>query len=112
MKYFARGWWRLANVSDARRFDEPTVVGVDFPTVVPTQAWWDRDESKLVVSLAPRGEIDVGRATSFKVTNLPRSVAWTATPKNGAPVTASTVDGDVEVRTTVGHQTLVVHARP
>ena len=26
-------WWRLANVAPGSRFTEPTVEGVDFPTV-------------------------------------------------------------------------------
>ena len=104
----ADAWWRLANEHDRRRFDEPTVVDVEFPAVVPTQAWWDREKSTLVVSLAPRTANDVGRPTSFRVTNLPAAVSWTATSTNGAPVASSPMNGDLEVHTTVDHLSLVV----
>ena len=43
-------WWRLANVGPGHRFDEPTVIGVDFPTVALREARWDPARSTLTVT--------------------------------------------------------------
>jgi hypothetical protein len=104
------GWWRLANVFDDRRFTEPTLVGVDFPTVVPTQAWWDALSDELVVSLAPCRESTVGTPTSFRVANLPDPGLWTATSLTNDVHVESSLSGNyLEVTTTVAHVSLLVH---
>ena len=106
------GWWRLANEYDARRFDEPTVVDVDFPTVVPTQAWWDRERQRLAITLAPVNVAASGRPTSFRVTNVGEPASWTATSLNGVSVSSAAADGILEITTTVDHFSLLVHPQP
>ncbi len=104
------GWWRLANTFETRRFGDPTIVGVEFPSVVPTQAWWDRDRVELVVSIAPSNSHLIGRPTTFRVTNLPASASWTASPMNGHHLDSQLVGGDLEITTAIDHMSLVVHA--
>ena len=102
------GWWRLANEYDAGRFDQPAVVDVDFPTVVPTQAWWDDATQRLVVSLAPQNDAVVGQPTSFRIINLPDPAAWSARGTNGVAVTSRTAGNGLRVETTVRHLSLEV----
>ncbi len=80
-------WWRLANAGPGERFDEPTVEGVDFPTLTVTQAFWDAANNELYVSTAPMNEDVVGQPTSFRVTQLPAR-AWTVDTLEGPPATA------------------------
>ncbi len=68
-------WSRLANTGPGERFDEPTVEGVDFPTLTVTQAFWDAASNELHVSTAPMNEEVVGQPTSFRITQLPER-AW------------------------------------
>jgi hypothetical protein len=107
----AGGWWRLGHVYETSRFSGPTVVGVDFPTVLPTQAWWDGEREELTVSLAPPTAGPGAGATTFRVTGLPAGGSCTAAATNGVGVTSSVVDGDLEI-TTSAPVSLVVHRRP
>jgi hypothetical protein len=65
-----RSWWRLANVGPGSRFEEPTVVDVDFPTVALSEARWDAGTSTLTVALEPMNDEVVATPTSFAVTRL------------------------------------------
>ena len=68
-------WWRLANVGPGNRFDEPTVVGVDFPTVALREARWDPATSTLTVT--PVGIGDATGRTTFRVTTIGDPNQWT-----------------------------------
>jgi hypothetical protein len=101
-------WWRLANVSSAARFDEPTVCDVDFPTVALARAEWDGDTGQLHLSLRAMNETVVGAPTSMRVTGLGDPGAFTARATDGVPV-ATEIDGaDLLVHTQVGAHAIVV----
>ena len=95
-------WWRLANVGPGSRFSDPTVEGVDFPTVALDQAWWDTDREELSIGTVPMNQSVVGRSTTFRVMNLDDPGGWTVTDvATGEAATTSLVDRGVEIRTTI-----------
>ncbi len=104
----AGGWWRLANTYDTRRFSEPTLVDVDFPTVTPTQAWWDRAHQVLTVSLAPMNDDVVGRRTSFRITNINAAADWAVSAPD---VQLRSLGADLEVTAPVDHLSFTVSVR-
>jgi len=63
-------WRKLFNEPNLAKFRQPTVVGVDFPTVRPRQAYWDAAEKALFVSITSCDSAKLGEPTSFRVTNL------------------------------------------
>jgi hypothetical protein len=101
-------WWRLANVSSADRFDEPTVVDVDFPTVALTRAEWDRQTQQLQLALHPMNDSVVGQPTSMRVTGLADPTRWHVTSPDNAPAEAEPEGPDLIVRTPVGRHSLTI----
>src|SRR6476469_2496937 len=69
-------WWRLANVGPGSRFSEPTVEGVEFPSVCLNQAWWDPDRQTLVIGMTPANDDLIGRPTTMRVINLDEPNRW------------------------------------
>jgi len=105
-------WWRLANVGPGTRFTDPTVEGVDFPTVALDRASWDPDRRELALGIVPVHARAVGTPTSFRVSNLGDSSRWTVLDEAGGPPPAvRAVDGAIEVDTTVARRDLVVTDR-
>ena len=43
-------WWRIFNEPNLKKFDQPTVVGVDFPTVGISEAAYDESTRTLRVT--------------------------------------------------------------
>ncbi len=100
-------WWRLFNEPNLRKFVDPTVHGVDFPTVCLSQATYDAERRLLVVATDAGVPDARGKPTTFRVTNVnpdrcsviidgATSDAWRA------------VDGDIEIETTVGEHTFLI----
>ncbi|MGO9856958.1 MAG: hypothetical protein ACLPYY_18195 [Acidimicrobiales bacterium] len=102
------GWWRLGNVSSAQRFDEPTVRGVDFPTVALTRAEWDPATRQLHLALNPMNDAVVGQPTSMRVSGLDDPTTFRAGSPNGAPVEAAVEGPDLVLRTSVGNHSVLV----
>lgn len=103
-------WSRAFNASDWRdRFSEPTVVGVDFPTVAVVEARNDLETGTLHVSIQSPTNAMSGDATSFKIVQLDgvNLAAVTATC-NGSTFRDFTVsDGSINVHTTVGKHSFI-----
>lgn len=99
-------WSRLADHAPGRRFEEPTVTGVDFPTVALSQAWWDTEGSRLVLATVPMNTAVSGRPTTLRIAGL-AGLEWEALI-DGGPATARWVEGDLEIATTVGEHRIVV----
>ena len=100
-------WWRLFNEPNLRKFIDPTVYGVDFPTVRLSQAIYDEARRKLVIATDAGVPKAAGEPTTFRITNVRAencrvevdgevSDAWRA------------VEGDIEISTTVGEHTFVL----
>ena len=63
-------WRRLFNAPNLRKVSEPTVYGVDFPTVCLSQACYDAARGRLVIATDAGIPDAAGQPTSFRVTNL------------------------------------------
>lgn len=101
-------WWRLGNVATDTRFDEPTVCDVDFPDVALSRAEWDDDMRQLHVSMCPRNDELIGKATSMRVTNLDDPARWTAHSPDGPPVDSDVNGPDLVITTTLGRHDLII----
>ncbi len=100
-------WWRIFNEPNLGKFTEPTVHSVDFPTVCLSQAWYDVQHRRLIVSTddgAPGAE---GQPTSFRVGNVVAESCSVVTD-GGEPADWRIVDGELEISTTVGQHTFVI----
>jgi hypothetical protein len=100
-------WWRVFNQPNLRKFAEPTVHSVDFPTVCLSQAWYDSERRCLIVSTDAGVPSASGQPTSFRVNQIdPQrcTVMVDGQPSDGWRV----VDGEVEITTTVGSHTFVI----
>ena len=102
--------WRLFNQPNLRKFTDPTVHRVDFPAVCLSQAWYDVERRRLVVSTDAGIPSAAGQPTSFRVSNVDAqrcdviidgrvSRDWVA------------LDDGLEINTTVGNHTVLVTIR-
>ncbi len=105
----AGAWQRLFNAPRLRKFDEPTVHGVDFPTVCLSRATYDATRGRLVVATDAGLPPATGQPTAFRVANV--DPASCRVEIDGCPSDAwRIVDGDLEIATTVAeHVILVTH---
>ena len=100
-------WWRVFNEPNLRKFTDPTVHGVDFPTVCVSQAWYDVERRRLVVATDAGVLSAQGQPTSFRVSQLDLqrcSVIVDGQPSEDWHI----VDGDIEITTTVGQHTFLI----
>jgi hypothetical protein len=104
-------WWRLANVAPGSRFDEPTVVDVDFPTVALSEAWWDGERGVLTVTPEPLNDARAGEPTSFRVINVDDPSGWFVETDDGTAVESAGVNGALEVRTTSARRRHLIRRR-
>lgn len=102
------GWWRLGNVSSAPRFDEPTVSGVDFPTVALTRAEWNSHARQLNLALNPMNDAVVGQPTTMRVSGLDDPAAYSAHSPDGVPLEVEVRGGDLVLQTQVREHSLLV----
>jgi len=63
-------WWRVFNESNKSRFDEPTLVGVDYPSVAISRAWNDSERGVLHVTCHAGSSSVRGTTTRFRVEQL------------------------------------------
>ncbi|MGO9195596.1 MAG: hypothetical protein ACLQK4_00525 [Acidimicrobiales bacterium] len=103
-------WWSLANTSTADRFAEPTVTGVDFPTVALRQAIWDPRDESLVIEPVGIDAATSPATTSFQITNLPGPERFVASGRSGT-TSVSSFYNVVQVTTTVGTGALTIRPR-
>lgn len=64
-------WQRLFNKPNMTKFIEPTVEGVEFPTIGLSQAWNDLEHGMLQLHTYVASLSERGRQTHFRVTNVP-----------------------------------------
>ena len=100
-------WWRLFNQPNLRKFTDPTVYGVDFPTVCLSQAWYNPERRTLVVSTDSGIPDAAGQPTSFRVSNVDSQRCRVIA--DGEPYESwRVVDGALEIDTTVGEHTFII----
>ena len=109
----SEGSWRwLFKAPNLDKFNEPTVCGVDFPTVCLSQAWYDAALHRLIVATDAGLSQASGQPTSFRVTNIDPT-ACQVEIDGRASDDWRVVEGDLEITTTVAeHVVVVTHRRP
>ncbi len=102
-------WWRVYNQPNLRKFVDPTVHSVDFPTVCLSQAVYDAERRLLVVSTDAGVPSESGQPTSFRVSQIdPQRCQVTVDGQHSEDWRI--VDGEVEIMTTVApHTFLITH---
>jgi hypothetical protein len=102
----AGAWGRVFNEPNLRKFDEPTVVGVDFPRLGIATAWNDLADGALHVGTYAATTAATGSATSFSVEQVPDPAAVTISCE-GAEFNAWRTVGpnSIEITTDVGAHT-------
>jgi hypothetical protein len=74
-------WARIFNEPNLRKFDEPTVCGVDFPRVALSEARWDG--TALHLAAHPQNAAVQGSRTHVRITNIDSTEGWIMTRSNG-----------------------------
>ena len=98
---------RIYDAPNLRKFIEPTVHGVDFPTVCLSQAYYDVDRRSLLISTDAGLPSAAGRPTSFRVNNIDAQRCRVV--MDGQPFQEWRIVGDeLEITTTVGEHTFVI----
>ena len=64
-------WTRLATTLPGDRFEEPTVEGVPFPSVTPSEATWDKAARQLHLTLVALDERAAAMPVTLQIRNLP-----------------------------------------
>lgn len=101
-------WSRLYNEPNLKKFHQPAVFGVDYPTVSVGQAYYDESLGALMVAIFPGDDKKVGGNTTFKLTNLTgteRKVLQDGVPFAGWKAHG---DGAIEATTTVDRHAFVI----
>lgn len=104
-------WWRLFNEPNLKKFEEPTVYGVDYPRMGVSQAYYDRQRRTLVLRTDPIAQSAIGSPTSFRVKNLVRAGDCTVLA-DGAPYGDWAVrEGKLEIATTIDRRSFQIIER-
>jgi hypothetical protein len=96
-------WARLFNEPNLEKFNEPTVIDVDFPRVALSEARWDGDALHLAAN--PQNDRVSGTTTTMRVTNLDSIEGWVMTRPGGETISLVGEDDHLSVE-------LVVDNRP
>ena len=106
-----QAWWRIFNEPNLRKFDQPTVSGVDFPRLGISQAIYDADKDLLAVSTYAADPWMAGAVTTFTVGHLPEP-ARARVLRDGQVYDGWRVSGDdrIEIKAEVHeHAYLIMH---
>lgn len=103
---------RMYRDGDMRRFDEPTVTGIDYPAVTVRQAYWDRDRSILSVGTC-RGSDDIpaGSPTAFQISQLSSLDCEITCDGEAFADWSPGSSGEITIRTTVDDHLFLVRCR-
>jgi hypothetical protein len=103
-------WGRVFNEPNLHKFDEPTVVGVDYPLLGLASAWNDLSGGPLHLETYAATKAARGMATTFTVNQLPDPNAVRICC-DGSDFTDFRVTGEdsVEISTTIDSRAFTVH---
>ena len=104
-------WGRIFNEPNLAKFDQPTIVGVDFPAVVLSEAVWDASHDVLHVTAMPQNERVAGTRTQFRVTNVTDLDRWTVAEGDQPPTQLESRHGDLVVEIPVDGTTHLITPR-
>ncbi|MDG2908546.1 MAG: hypothetical protein P6D49_09625 [Acidimicrobiales bacterium] len=88
-------WSRIFSGPDDDRFDQPTVIGVDFPEVALNEARWDGEA--LHLAARSRTAPSDGLRTTVTTTALPPEGTWTLLRPDQTTVSIDPKGGSVEI---------------
>ena len=89
-------WSQIFNQPNLTKFDEPTVHGVDFPSVALSKAIWDGES--LHLSIQPKNEKLKDTVTEFTVSSIDSNLNWTLVDRNGVRAPLKIEDRQLKVR--------------
>lgn len=101
-------WSRIFRQPNTSKFTEPTVTGVDFPTVRPRQAYWDKEARALYVAITSCDRTRFGDPTCFQVDNLLPGARYLVSIDGQRLEPTVPKEGSITVETRVGSHTIVV----
>lgn len=99
-------WSRIFNAPNLDKFEQPTVVGVDFPRVALSEARWDGEALHLAAH--PQNADVLGIRTHVTIVNVGSASAWRMTRANGEQVALPVADERVIVELVVDDQAVVI----
>jgi len=102
-------WRRIFQAPNTAKFREPTLEGVDFPTLRIRRARFDGARRTLEVATTTMNESQRGRPTSLRVTRLAPGSRVTVVTDGGPGVELRADTGSVTIPTTVDDHRIVVH---
>jgi len=105
-------WSALFRTPNLEKFDEPTVEGVDFPTLGIARAWNDMAQGALHVTTYAGDPARAGGATRFRVSGLPDANPVEVICDGTRFGKWRALDGStIEIETDVSHRTFVIRHR-
>jgi len=99
-------WSRIFNKPNFSKFEEPTVVGVDFPRIALSEARWDGQT--LRVAAHAQNEKLNGLSTIVQVTNIASIGNWTITYSNGEQRRLKPRNGHLDVQLIADNQAALI----
>ncbi len=105
-------WSKAFREPNRSKFDEPTVEGVDYPSLGIRRAWNDTEEGALHVGTCVGTPSKAGSPTNFRITQLPDPKA-VSIHCDGSEFPRWRVVGDdaIEIETDVGNHEFRIHVR-
>ena len=99
-------WSKIFNQPNLAKFDQPTVVGVDFPHFALSEARWDG--AALHVAIHPHNISGQGKLTRFQLDNVASSEGWEMTTSDGQKSALSGANHRVDVELVADNQIAVI----
>ena len=99
-------WQKIFNAPNLQKFDEPTIVGVDFPSVALSAANWDGEAMHLAAQGQNAGL--AGATTTVTMTNIPDTNNWYLYLQDGTRTALNTSNNDIDITLSLDNVPVVV----
>lgn len=100
----AGAWSRLFSRPNLKKYEEPTVCGVNYPEMGLSRAYYDRNKRTLALVTYPVTQSVIGKPTSFRIRHLAQPANCTILADNVPYGLWSVRDGELEISTTVARR--------
>ena len=104
-------WQRLFNSPNVKKFEQPTVEGIEFPRMGLSQAWNDLDHGMLQVTTYAVKPSLAGEQSSFRVSGIPNQTESVYVRCDGSDYFdwQSVGSDTIEIRTEIGRHSFQIH---
>ena len=99
-------WSRIFNEPNLTKFDEPTIVGFNFPRVALSVAEWD-GKAMHIAAHAQNDQVQ-GTETTVKMINLPSSKGWSVVQNDGSKATLEQEGNVINVTLTADNKPVTI----